>query len=825
MASKSKKRRALMASQRVNLRFEQLEDRHLMSGNPPPLDTNFPPIVYAGSDLSINQVDSASLSGEVLNVPHNLMWSQVSGPGTASFSDPNTIATTATFSLPGVYELQLTAENNWAITSDLVAVTVTAGNVINIDQNWLDTQGAGPYYLTEADTTYVLQTDVSTDGTAFAIVANNVTFDLNGHTVTYDNAQPIPVANGSFEDGTGTNASGWDFSAAPDAERYQGEYITSEVYDGDYSLKFSVPTSGSQHVISDGTVTLEPNTMYSLSGMFSHINGGGGRSNPGVKGYIRLEGLNGEPDREASLDKATGTGNQLVEGRFITGNTSETYRVVVGVENNVNAVNSIFYFDEIRIQRTRVYGVAIGTLANNDKYPGITTAGYADKAIIKNGIITQGADGATSANGLFDRAGGSAEIFNMTVTVHGADSKNISGSSTSDISVHDNTLYNNVKTITSRSTFGGASIEARGEIYNNTIIGGPHVGIYAKNSASQIYNNTIRDRVTYYTNDFAIKLWNDLGSDVHHNFIDNSTGEFSGNGISVEGLNSSGTRVHHNTISVQQIPRNLEYIGSQIHGALGIEMEMLLNVEIYENTVTVVADQTEGYAFKNGHFADTSWDLTADLSHYIHDNHFTALRTNENVDAAAIWLSDHTQETDVRIENNTLVTNHQLISAKRVSNFELRSNTIQAAADTMGFQALEISSGEFTVENLRFIDNIYADALTKQLFEDSLVYHDSVIDPNSWFINSYTTVIEVRDAFGDLVSGADVNIVNNQAALVFSGVSDVNGRVSVVLDQFRTQGSSKTEFNPYVITVSASNEQIVENLIINQALITTINLP
>lgn len=57
-------------------------------------------------------------------------------------------------------------------------------------------------YLSSPDTTYVLQDDIVADKSCFAITAKNVTLDLNGHTVTYDNAAPIVLVNGDFENGS-----------------------------------------------------------------------------------------------------------------------------------------------------------------------------------------------------------------------------------------------------------------------------------------------------------------------------------------------------------------------------------------------------------------------------------------------------------------------------------------------------------------------------------------------------------------------------------------------------------------------------------------------
>jgi hypothetical protein len=48
--------------------------------------------------------------------------------------------------------------------------------------------GAGPYYLNQAGASYRLVEDIAVPGTAFVFAANNVTLDLNGHTVTFGTA-------------------------------------------------------------------------------------------------------------------------------------------------------------------------------------------------------------------------------------------------------------------------------------------------------------------------------------------------------------------------------------------------------------------------------------------------------------------------------------------------------------------------------------------------------------------------------------------------------------------------------------------------------------
>lgn len=95
--------------------------------------------------------------------------------------------------------------------------TLSSSSQINIDSAWLSSQGSAPYVLSQPNTTYVLETDISTPGTAFVVAAPNVAFDLNGHTVTYGNVTPVVVANGGFEQVSGRSVPGWNLNSASSA--------------------------------------------------------------------------------------------------------------------------------------------------------------------------------------------------------------------------------------------------------------------------------------------------------------------------------------------------------------------------------------------------------------------------------------------------------------------------------------------------------------------------------------------------------------------------------------------------------------------------------
>ncbi len=93
---------------------------------------NTAPVVSAGPDRAITTPGGASLDGTVSddgqpNGTTTQSWSQVSGPGTTTFTDSTAVDTTATFSVEGTYVLRLTATDGSLSASDDMTVVVTAG--------------------------------------------------------------------------------------------------------------------------------------------------------------------------------------------------------------------------------------------------------------------------------------------------------------------------------------------------------------------------------------------------------------------------------------------------------------------------------------------------------------------------------------------------------------------------------------------------------------------------------------------------------------------------------------------------------------------------
>ena len=101
------------------------------SGSRKPVKT---PVVDAGPDLSITLPGIAVLSGTA-SPARIVQWSHVSGTGTVQFADATSASTSASFSAPGTYVLQLRATNRKKIASDQVQVTVgpLVGTLLTVD--------------------------------------------------------------------------------------------------------------------------------------------------------------------------------------------------------------------------------------------------------------------------------------------------------------------------------------------------------------------------------------------------------------------------------------------------------------------------------------------------------------------------------------------------------------------------------------------------------------------------------------------------------------------------------------------------------------------
>jgi RHS repeat-associated protein len=87
------------------------------------------------STLQLNGTVSDSTLPSGTPIP--VLWTQVSGPGTVTFAAPQQASTTAAFSEPGVYLLQLAANDSDGSASAQFVVTVSPAPATGVPQGWI----------------------------------------------------------------------------------------------------------------------------------------------------------------------------------------------------------------------------------------------------------------------------------------------------------------------------------------------------------------------------------------------------------------------------------------------------------------------------------------------------------------------------------------------------------------------------------------------------------------------------------------------------------------------------------------------------------------
>jgi len=145
--------------------------RESPAGHPPAV-LNEPPVVDAGASQTVTLSLPALLDGTVsddgLPDPPGAVtttWSQASGPGPVTFADVHAIGTRASFTMTGVYALQLTADDGVLTTADAVTVTVMPSATVLVGAG--DIAGCGSQK--DEETAMLLD---GIDGTVFTLGDN-----------------------------------------------------------------------------------------------------------------------------------------------------------------------------------------------------------------------------------------------------------------------------------------------------------------------------------------------------------------------------------------------------------------------------------------------------------------------------------------------------------------------------------------------------------------------------------------------------------------------------------------------------------------------------
>lgn len=117
------------------------------------------PVAIAGPGQAVAVGSPLTLGGFVLfsNTPPVIQWTRYSGPGTVTFGNAGQTNTTAVFSTPGVYTLELSADDPiHAVAYDAVVITVFNPITVSIKESGTNvnlawTGGSPPFVLQQND--------------------------------------------------------------------------------------------------------------------------------------------------------------------------------------------------------------------------------------------------------------------------------------------------------------------------------------------------------------------------------------------------------------------------------------------------------------------------------------------------------------------------------------------------------------------------------------------------------------------------------------------------------------------------------------------------
>jgi hypothetical protein len=670
---------------------------------------------------------------------------------------------------------------------------------------------AAPIPLTQcgildvADATYILQNNVTSNGTCFVIQNKNIVLDLNSFTVTYGNWPTDDVFNGGFE-----SSDGWDLANAPHAARQAGTLVPPEVAGGSYSMQFDLGpgTISGEYIKSTQKVRLYPNVSYVLSGMMFGTTLSPGTVQGDVQAFVEIEELGIKISAGVItwrgfgwFGQADGTLPTPFKVDQITDVTIRAGIEGINVSDAGNAGKKA-YIDEIHLKPAMYYGVLSTYGTNNDIYkqrypndPAPLTERDVHHLTIKNGKIIQGSGTYDHSHAIYLILGDHAQIYNVEATTTGVQSEPIKiKEAAAYMDIHHNVLCNLAQFTKSRDSLPINALSAEegagyNLIHDNQVLCSLQRGIYMPTKNSQIYGNLVNIS-SFYSNNFGI-MDPGMNSLIYQNTVINRNGR----GIHVEGNNIS---VYDNYVWVRWSP-NQEYPDNGGYAAYGIQLEGIAtkNFSIYNNTVEAVA--VPGF-MKGAH----AFRISADDSGYgptegkIYNNIFRAVTTNgHEAIAAALNTGGNTDASNIQFYNNRLESNHIILKHMGGKNVFAESNqyirlttpspsplTPKTLSFSSGIEATGHAHVNASFQNGASFDNLE--------FESVSEIHAFT---NMWYVEIY-----LKKPDNSPGANAAIMIKDVYDKQVYFGYADSNGKARMPLPEYQNTNGIKKNYNPFSIT-------------------------
>lgn len=641
-----------------------------------------------------------------------------------SFSDamPQTFSVTATNDTP----FTLVPTSDPQLGTDPPSLTITGQTLETINSGWLSTNaqnqggGPGPWYLTNSDTYYRLTTNATTAGTAFIVLAANVTLDLNGNTVTYNNNTPPGVANGGFEDDIigSTTITGWDVSGAP------GAIVAAAIVGmwGDNMLL--IPTISPSNTV---TIISDPITIPIADGVVYNavcqpvVYGGSFTSEISV---IDVDASPPTVIASYALSSPNSATNLYCE---FTPTTTNRVSLKVQITAGSNTISA--RFDHADITRSREYGVVatrspwglptyLNTTTVSNNAPGISNS------VIINGTITDGSGRCWNSSPLIAWWMHQTTIDGIAMTSWSGSGHVVDGSGATDFSITNCNLVDHMDIVDDRMNSHGMVFlsTTRGTINvsNNSMSGMAQNGILLVRQTGDTYNSvTIEKNVITLESSWTDSYGIGFGAVINFSIAYNTIIPVSGRGLYLDGIGTGAVHlptyngtVHDNYMEAREMG-NLEYGASGPLEATALRMRAGTMYDI---------------AFSNNVFAgytQESWDwacIGARISAY-------------NLDHTDINTGDWSHAND----NSNLLFKNNLFKAIVVAN----DPSISGGSQAWGMTLNRIDPGT----GLTFRNNTFASNVTPLNVGDNDCYNGDEHDVS--FISNIVKKVTDEGALPD----------------------------------------------------------------------------
>ena len=490
---------------------------------------------------------------------------------------------------------------------------------IFINEEWLDENRKewGGYLLNQEGATYILETDVTTPRSAFAVGAENITLDLKDHTISFANKTMQRIWNSSFRSrgkrGLGRRNLGW---IIPEEAHIQDDcdYLKRECQVGKTALVIPDMIPDKEYLLThQGQRTLKAGETYALSWWDD-------RPRSTVDIDVTIGGLS--PAYGPRRDKPGTTAWAIfMPKEDVTGQIEFTFKLKEGEETGYVRM------DNVKLNYSRCHGITSkgSTVHWNNPAPDIPVTteyhrsmkGFTLKG--NNGRIVEGRYGfggcCINARTSKDcRIEGKIYMSLHPRSINDQQGCCIHTMYASDFYVDPAVrTYNRATSTTTRQGYGGYSIYAPAMLGDN-FFGLNSVGsnqgaiacsLKRDNNGSMVISGKGKTQVRFTNGFFAMvheggPTSSTVVQDVR---IDNTGAKDGCRGIHWDGYpdNSGYNSINNCHIVTKEIPMNQEYINKgnyPIGGCYGIQVEGCTNNLIIENNYVEINGDSESCVYR-----------------------------------------------------------------------------------------------------------------------------------------------------------------------------------------------------------------------------------